>query len=79
MNLVAFLLLAAFSGPSAAPEVAGADEKPKKERMICKRIDASESRMASKRICKTAKEWKGVQSDGSDDSGLAMDAGTRGN
>lgn len=28
------------------------------EKKICKRIAASESRMASKRICMTAAEWK---------------------
>jgi hypothetical protein len=61
MKLAAFLLLAAFSEPNANQAADGANEQPKTERLICKRIDASESRMASKRICKTAKQWKAEQ------------------
>lgn len=28
------------------------------ERLICRRINATESRMASRRVCKTAREWR---------------------
>jgi hypothetical protein len=62
MNFVAFLLLTTFADPTAAAEAAGATpEQPKAERQICKRIGATESRMASKRICKTAKQWRDEQ------------------
>lgn len=70
MKLAAFLLLAAFAEPGAAQEGDGASETPKKERMICKRINATESRMASKRICKTAQQWKDAQRFGGDDGNL---------
>ncbi|WP_158702986.1 hypothetical protein [Allosphingosinicella vermicomposti] len=33
-------------------------EAPKEERKICKKIEASESRLAGKRVCLTAAEWK---------------------
>ena len=70
MKFAALLLLAAFAEPSASQQGEGAAEAPKKERMICKRIDATESRMASKRICKTAQQWKDAQRIGGDDGNL---------
>lgn len=45
---------AASSGGTAAPAAAPAQV----EKRICKRMGTSESRMGSKRICKTAAEWK---------------------
>lgn len=58
MTMTFALLLAAVAAPADATPGAQPQEQ-KKERMICKRIDATESRMASKRICKTAREWRG--------------------
>ena len=37
---------------------ASAQAQPQEEKKICKRIDASESRTAAKRVCLTASEWK---------------------
>jgi hypothetical protein len=76
MNLAAFLLIAAFAEPAAARQPAGAGEAPKKERMICRRFDASESRMASKRVCKTAKQWKKEQSGDGEYRDMATDTRT---
>jgi hypothetical protein len=36
------------------------------ERKICRRIDASESRMASKRVCMTEEQWKQHDRESSD-------------
>ena len=71
MNFVAVLLLLASADPSGAPASGNAatEAKPKAEKKICKRIEASESRMASKRICKTAREWKAAQYD-TDEAGI---------
>ena len=43
--------------PEQVP-AATAAEAPKEEKKICKREMATESRMASKRVCLTAAEWK---------------------
>ncbi|WP_326525822.1 hypothetical protein [Sphingomonas sp.] len=51
--LVTALLAAA--PVQAAPPAAAADAK--KDRMVCKREDATGSRMGAKRICRTASEW----------------------
>jgi hypothetical protein len=65
MNLVAVLLLLASADPSGAATTSDAatEASPKAERKICKRIDATESRMLSKRVCKTAKEWRAAEND----------------
>ncbi len=77
MTLVAFLLLSAFAEPSATSEAAAPAEKPKGERMICKRIEATESRMASKRICKTPQQWKDAQWSETDTNDLKRDVRLR--
>lgn len=52
--------------------------KAKPERKICKRNDTTESRMGSKRICKTAAEWRGERNDGAiDDAAQVTSAKTR--
>jgi hypothetical protein len=66
MKFAAYLLLSAFSEPNAPPQADGANAEPKKERTICKRIEASESRLAAKRVCKTAQQWKDDQRSGGD-------------
>jgi len=72
-----FVLLAALlvSTPSIAADMktpSGAEEttsngsaepQEKEEKKVCKRIAATESRMAAKRICMTAADWKKQQSD----------------
>ena len=70
MNMTAFLLLVMFAEPVAVQDAAGAAEQPQTERKICKRDYASESRLGSKRICKTAKEWKAQQGSGADINSL---------
>lgn len=58
MNLAAALLFAFHLGSADPPaEAAGAGE-PKKEKLVCKRTSATRSRMGSKRVCKTAEQWR---------------------
>jgi hypothetical protein len=68
MTLFAMFALAALQAagatdkaPSVQPEQTGATTKD--ERKICRRVDATESRLAAKRVCKTAQEWKKQESD----------------
>ena len=65
----------AAQGDTKAPTVDGAGTQPTAqttksevpaERKICKRIEASESRMASQRLCLTEEQWKRRQQEGSD-------------
>jgi hypothetical protein len=64
-----FLALALISDPVSAmgkaAESATAAEAPAatEEKKICRRVDATESRMKSQRVCKTAAEWKKHQKD----------------
>jgi hypothetical protein len=66
MTIAALLLLAGTANLWVAPQD-GADAKrlaeAKEEKMICKRIDATESRMSSKKVCMTAKEWREFRAD----------------
>lgn len=55
------LLLLASDAPAATPAEPSAPataEKPKAERKICRREEATESRLAAKRVCLTAAEWQ---------------------
>jgi len=58
--LLSLLLLASDTSASAPAEpVAPATaEKPKAERKICRREEATESRLAAKRVCLTAAQWQ---------------------
>ena len=74
MRIALMAVLVAFSTPALAgnadtkapsadaPAAPTAAQAPKPEdqaeRKICKRIDASESRMAAKRVCLTEEQWK---------------------
>jgi hypothetical protein len=74
----AILLLAAVAVPSFAADPqagAGGTNAAKEERRICKRFDASESRTGSKRICKTASQWR-AEDDG--DRGVGRPVQARG-
>jgi hypothetical protein len=58
------LFLAAGSDTAAAATTATvpqATEALKAERKICKREDATESRLAAKRVCLTADQWRDRQ------------------
>lgn len=79
MEFTAFLLLAASAGPAAAPDAATGEKQPKAERLICKRIAATESRLAAKRICKTARQWREAQESDGDGISLSGDTRLRGN
>ena len=58
MYLAAALLLAFHVGAAdPAAETAQADP-PKKEKLVCKRSGDTRSRMGSKRVCKTAEQWR---------------------
>ena len=52
--------------PAQPTEVQQTAEAPKAEKKICKREQATESRMGSKRICLTAAEWKERQNAAAD-------------
>jgi hypothetical protein len=52
---VLFLAAAETAPTTAAPAQA---EAPKAERKICKREDATESRLGAKRVCLTAEQWR---------------------
>ena len=69
------MLLLASDTTAAAPtqsvEASQAAEAPKIEKKICKREQATESRMGSKRICLTAAEWKERQNQAADAFGGA--------
>jgi hypothetical protein len=69
---VAAPAIAAGNPPSvaAASDQGGATAAPKKERKICKTSEATESRMAATRICKTAAEWHADQASGPDMSDM---------
>ncbi len=61
MNVIALFLLAGMADPAAVQDNGSSQAQPKKERLICKRFEATESRMGSKRVCRTAKEWRDAQ------------------
>ena len=58
--LLSLLLLASDTSATAAaePSAPTSAEKPKAERKICRREEATESRVAAKRVCLTAAEWQ---------------------
>ena len=70
ITLLSLMLLASDS-PAAAPAAPApaTAEAPKKERKICRREEATESRLGGKRICLTAAEWQ-ARSAGGDNRGL---------
>jgi len=56
-------VVAAFAADSQEP----AADTPKQERQICRRVEtASETRVARRRVCMTAAQWR-ARSDGSTD------------
>ena len=57
ITLMLSMLIAAGSPDATAPAAAdGASEAPAKEKLICRRLQPSNSRL-SKRVCRTQKEW----------------------
>ncbi len=46
------------SGTATTAPVAQASEAPKTVRKICKREEATESRLGGKRVCLTAEQWR---------------------
>lgn len=61
----------------AVAPVAAAPAKPVKERMICKRTAQTESRMAAKRICKTAAQWRQEATGSGEERDVSSDLGSR--
>jgi hypothetical protein len=62
-----FVLLASSPALAAEDKVAASTEtsaagdtqaQPQEEKKICRRVEASESRTAAKRVCLTLSEWK---------------------
>ena len=49
---------ASTASPATGAATSAVVEAPKEEKKICKREDATESRLGSKRICLTASQWK---------------------
>lgn len=64
--LLAFAI--AFAATSTADAAPSPPAEVKEERKICMREESTGSRLGSKRICKTAAEWKAMQGDGVDAS-----------
>ncbi len=57
--LFSVMLLASDAAATVpAPEPSAAIEASKDEKKICKREMASKSRLAAKRVCLTAAEWR---------------------
>jgi hypothetical protein len=79
MTLAALLLLAAFAEPGPSPQAGGAAEPSKQDRVVCKRVEAPMSRMPLKRVCKTAREWKEGEADGTADKDISNDSRMRRN
>jgi hypothetical protein len=63
------VVLIAFAAPALAnnpqpqlatqvPEAAETDKKVAEERKVCKRIQATESRLAAKKVCMTKAQWR---------------------
>ena len=70
ISLLSLLLLASDTPAAAPAEPAPTTaEKPKAERKICRREEATESRVAAKRVCLTAAEWQ-ARANGGDSRGL---------
>ncbi len=68
MKTLAFVILtASLAVPALAASGAdgGQASKPKKERQICRQDEDTTSRMGSKRVCKTAAEWRVLDHGGS--------------
>jgi hypothetical protein len=61
------VLLSIASNPAATSGAAAGAEVPREERKICKRENATESRLAGKKICLTAAQWR------QRDRGMAID------
>jgi hypothetical protein len=55
-SLIALAVLMLAPLASAPVEVSASE--PKKERKICRRDHATESRLGSRRICKTEAQWR---------------------
>lgn len=70
--LLAFAI--AFAAASPATDAGPQTAEAKEERKICKR-DAITGSRSSKRICKTAAEWKATPSEGLDASKLRSAVG----
>lgn len=67
------MLLAFTIAFAATPGAAGTTPQPtevKEERKICKRDAATGTRMGSKRICRTAAEWRLAEGEGLDTTKL---------
>lgn len=60
MSILFFTLAVMGSTPAETATASKPEAMPvaKEERKICKKIAASESRLAAKRVCMTAAEWK---------------------
>lgn len=71
LSLALSLLLSAAAAPeaTASQSADGATETPVKEKLICRRVQPSNSRLA-KRECRTQKEWN----EASDEVGSKMDS-----
>ena len=67
MKPIAFVLLtAALAMPAAAGTGSREGAKPKKVKLVCKRVERTASRMAD-RVCRTEAEWAGTSIDDDQD------------
>jgi hypothetical protein len=56
-SLAAIALLAIVAVPASAKEKKASDDTPDTERVVCKTMRATGSRLAGERVCKTKAEW----------------------
>ncbi len=74
--VMAFLVLAA-SGPAVAQQPATTDSAQQpRERVICRRITQTTSRMGARRICRTEAEWRAARGGRSEEEVVADNADT---
>ena len=76
LHLLPLLLAGTLTAPaaSAGPAVSAA---PAAEKKICRRTRKTESRMGSKRVCKTAEQWRAEEVDATSDPRAALSGKTR--
>ncbi|MBX3561448.1 MAG: hypothetical protein KF780_06500 [Sphingomonas sp.] len=67
---IAVLPAAPALAGSSASENAGNDRSDAGNRMICRRIERSGSRMSTQRICRTARQWEAARNGQSIDQEL---------
>lgn len=75
--IVALAVSTAFTDPETPAPAPAPAPTLQPERKICRTEQATYSRLASKRICRTAAEWKVIDSGTSSDNARRRERGVR--